>query len=288
MNGPQSGSSSDKTPQQAYNREDDVRFVDLWIVLVKRKLVIALILVLSISLGGGVIFLLPEKYKYITALEIGKNMTNGEVQVIEKPETLLVKVGETYIPKVQHQFANETGSGKYYAIKALSPTGSQVILLESKGKSDEEEIYAKLHEEILSLVIEDHAILLNKFRSALEKKRSELLNKIDSSGINLLQKQLTDIRKSINENKVDNLELKVKEKMYQNRVVQDQIDLIDLELVNLKETKALDKTMRSIKPIDIPKIMIAVLSVVLGLMAGIFGALFVEFVSKVKKEMSEI
>lgn len=300
MNGTQSEKSSDVSPQLEFSREDEVRLIDLWMILIKRKLVVVLTFIISLALGGAIVFILPEKYEYITALEIGKNVTNSEMQLIENPATLLVKIREAYIPKVQYQFMSENNNRKLYAIKAVAPPDSQVILLKSKGKYEEEDIYSALHEKVNSLVIHDHNILLNKFRSALNMKRKELINKIDSSGINLLQKQLHDIQIKISKNnsnrsgekfltthtnKIDNLELRVREKIHQNSIVQDAIDSIDMQLINLKETQVLDKTMRSFKPINSSKIMIIVLSIVIGLMVGVIAAFFVEFIGNVKKEM---
>lgn len=62
----------------------------------------------------------------------------------------------------------------------------------------------------------------------------------------------------------------------------------NLLLSNLHETRALNAPMRSLEPVRSKKPMLIGLSLVLGLVLGVFGAFFVEFVGKVRGRMNSV
>ncbi|MCF6235370.1 MAG: Wzz/FepE/Etk N-terminal domain-containing protein [Gammaproteobacteria bacterium] len=63
------------------------------------------------------------------------------------------------------------------------------------------------------------------------------------------------------------------------------IEEIDVRLSNARETKAIVPPMQSLKPIGSSKKLIVFLSLVLGVLVGIFLAFFIEFVTNVRSQM---
>ncbi len=63
------------------------------------------------------------------------------------------------------------------------------------------------------------------------------------------------------------------------------IEEIDVRLANARETKAIVPPMQSIKPVGTSKKLVIILSAILGVLAGIFLAFFVEFVFNVRSQL---
>lgn len=167
-------------PPAPYYYEDEISLIDLWLVLVKRKnLVFAILAVFAIA-GLTMALVVPKKYNYTTSIEIGSRIIKDDVQPIEKPETVLAKIQESYIPLVQHQYRkqNPDHAGNY-SINARIPKGSQIIVLESKGSEQIGDIFKNLQQNVVNEVKQDHRRILEVIRKELEIKRNEAVNKLE-------------------------------------------------------------------------------------------------------------
>jgi capsular polysaccharide biosynthesis protein len=196
-----------------YYYEDEISLIDLWLVLVRRKKLLIATFLAIVVMGLVAAFVMPKKYSYSTSIEIGSRVIEDRVQPIESPQTLLAKISESYIPFVQLQYRNENSGDNIYKISARVPKDSQIIVLESKGSEEDENVYKDLQQRVINQVQSDHKRILEVIRKELEISRNDAINKLEelkdvgrlmesrekrlSSITELLKAQIEDAKKDL-------------------------------------------------------------------------------------------
>ena len=187
-----------QTEQQWYE-EDTINLVDLWLELTNRRAIIFSSVALTLIAGLLVAFLLPQKYTYSTTIEIGSTQvpsSAGEtLNLIDKPETVLAKITESYIPLAQQQFRSAHHNDKdFYKIDARIPKSSELIVLEAKGKEHDATTYLELLQTVTTNILNDHQRVMNIYRGRLDNElalaKIELDEISDPSTLATKQKQL--------------------------------------------------------------------------------------------------
>ena len=122
---------------------------------------------------------------------------------------------------------------------------------------------------------EAKAMTLLMLDSQIQRQRNRLAQ-LDER----LQIKLIDSRDRLKKSVADNRRAQVNQ--------QDTISKLEIELANLRETRALFPPMRSPKPSGPGKTLIVLLSLVLGLILGLFAAFFAEFLSKARIQAQSV
>ena len=270
-----------------FDNADEIRLVDIWLVLVRRKFVIAALVLTSIAFGLVYALSTPRSYAYTTIVEIG---TNGQNELIEPLETARAKVVDGYIAQVlQAYFTNQPNNAARYEVKVEVPKNSQVLVLRSGGTLESESVYAALHGEIVSRLRFDHLRVQNALREDLKirlETRERNLAELRQHA-KLFEAQLKRLE--------DKRELPARELSYltslrlaDNQRVQSEmllsIDNARMQLANVHETNAVVASMRSLDPVGPGRKTMVMLSGIVGLFLGIITALFVEFAAKTRHE----
>lgn len=270
-----------------FDKADEVRLVDVWLVLVRRKFVIAALVLVSIAFGLVYALFTPHSYAYTTIIEIG---TNGRGELLEPLDTVRAKVVDGYIAQVlQLHLKNGSNGEARYGIKAEVPKNSQVLILRSTGTAENEPVYAALHSAVVDRLKSDHLRVQNPLRKDLETRletRERDLAELRE------QAKLFDAQLKRLEGK---RELPARELSYltslrladTQRAQSDALFLIDnfhQQLANMRETSAVVSLMRSVDPVGLGKKTTVMLSALIGLFVGIIAALFVDFVAKTREE----
>lgn len=328
--------------------EDEINLVDLWLVLMKRRTLIAVLAMLCLLAGIMFALLMPSKYHYSTSIEIGTRLDGTNVAVIESPETLLAKIQESYIPLARQQYLAKHGElGGVPRIEARIPKGSQIIVLSSKGSESDSAAHKMVQQAVVVMVKKDHGrivdvmrketeILQNKATAKLEELKDEATliqarEKRLGDISTLLAGQAKDVRgdlaraqadraKAVRQTKdeaqaltlmmLDNsmqqyrqrlaeIDERSKIKVVDSRDAlakqladnqraqvnqQDTIAKLKIQLANLRETRALMPPMRSPEATGPGSAVIVLLSLLLGLILGIVGASFAEFLAKARRQ----
>jgi len=227
----------------SYPPEDHISLVDIWLMLLKYRLVLIGISVTCVLVGFLYAELVPRSYQYSTSIEIAAHIGVNELGYrelipIESPETVLAKVKGSYIPLVRQNYLKKHSELKSVVnIDARIPRNSQIVVLSSNGAESEGDIHRILQQSVVNLLKEDHSRI-----------------------IDVLRKELGDL--------------------------QDQVKTkLGNPLVSLSETHALLPPMRSLEPKGLGKASIIPLSLVLGLMLGVFAAFVAEFFSRVRNQL---
>lgn len=272
---------------------DEIRLADVWLVLVRRRLVIAALVLVSVAFGIVHAFLTTSLYDYTTIIEVGtryadgRNEFGGRAELIEPIETARAKVAGGYIAQVLQAHIKNSNDAASYEIKAEVPKNSQVIILKSRGTAESEPIYVALHGAIVERLRLDHLRVQNALRKDLETR------------LETQQRSLTELREQARlfDAQLKRLEgkreLPVRELSYltslrlaDNRRAQSEmirlIDNVREQLTNMRETSAVVPPMRSLNPVGLGKETTITLSALVGLFLGVIVALFVDFASRAR------
>lgn len=155
--------------------EDEISLVDLWLILLRHRRLIAAIVVAALLLGLAVAVLKTDRYSYTTTIQIARV---GD-QLLEQPDTLLAKLNESYIPYVlQQRLQQEPGAMAIHA-SAEIPKNSNLILIRSEGPAADADLHLKVHGQILDRLAQDQDPAIDVVKLSMENDLNRLRNQLD-------------------------------------------------------------------------------------------------------------
>lgn len=324
---------------------DEISLVDLWLVLLRHKRLIATVVGSVLVIGLVVAMLAPRHYIYTTTIQIAR----GGDGLLEQPDTLLAKLNESYIPYVSQQRIKAESDVKKIKVVAEIPKNSNIILMRSEGDLGDQEFHFKVHAQILERLAQDHDPEIDVIKLAMENELSRTRNQLDKlkddalslqahgkrldEQESLLKDQLKDMQKLIDSSesnrskaikevegeakamtlllidtetkKYMDREAEIKERLLvgmsaerdklKNALadnlrgqmeLQEKLREAQAKIVNIRYTRSIVPTLRSLEPRGSGKLVVAALSVILGLMLGIFAAFLAEFRLKVREKLN--
>lgn len=330
--------------------DDEINLVDLWRVLAKRKVILIGVFAICLALSIVLAIVKSDSYLITTTLELGSTTEGGKRVLIDKPETILAKIQDGFIPAVLSSYAQTADDADKYKLTARVPKGSDVVVIEGKVKQGDEDTVKSFEEKVIAMVQEDHERILEVVRSnikaELEKEQRQLEELKDSQTVikgdlertkvlsGLLDKQLADVqsllddatktrkkaRSSVSDathamtllmldNEIDQNRKRLSE-LQERRFVkipdqqetltkelsdnqrsqqnsQSNIEQVQIQLKNIRETRAVIPPTRSLEPVGLTKPLLVILGGLLGVILGIFAAFFSEFLAKAKEQIKE-
>lgn len=334
-----------------YYQDDEINLVDLWLVLVRRRVVFATVAILCVVAGLLYALVVPRDYQFSTSIEIGSRLDGSDVSLVEPPETLLAKVNESYIPLARQRYLlAHPDIEDVPKIDARIPKGSQIIVLNSKGPESESAIHETLQQAVVDMVKKDHGRIIDVMRKESEIRQQRATAKLEelkdeasllqarekrlSDTTTLLAKQASEARADLqraqsnrqratgaakdaaqamtllmldseiqsHRQRLAKLDERLQIEMADNqdeltkaladnrRAQADQqnnIAKLNIQLANLRETRALLPPMRSTEPAGPGRSVIVLLALLLGLMLGVFAAFVVEFLAKAREQSTQ-
>jgi hypothetical protein len=164
-------------------RNDTIDLVDILIKILKRKHVILWTILLTTLAGLVFVLLRPPTYSYVTAIEIGSQMTANATPVFfENVQTVKSKLNNAYIPQVLQAYAKTHPDDKIalnYKVNVNVPKKSQLIVLSAKGKQDQSVALLEIEQAIIDVLAKDHGRILSVIRSSITKRRAEAQAELD-------------------------------------------------------------------------------------------------------------
>jgi uncharacterized membrane protein len=245
--------------EAGYSSDNEISLVDLAMVLVRRKRMLALITTFIIALGLVVALLAPKSYTFSTSIEIGSQIINGAIKPFESPETLLAKIQYAFIPQTlneQQQTIPEDETK--YKITARIPKNSVIIVLEIKGTEDKADLLKSLLQSITQQAIFDHSRIYDTVRKNIASRLKQTTTELE-------------ILKKTSDNETDVV------------TQQNLIEVYSSQLANLRETREILPAMKSIEPTGTSKKLIVIVAAFAGVFLGVFSAFFAEFIAKVRE-----
>ena len=177
--------------------DDEIDLVQLFQILLKRKYLIFCFFVFCLFGGGVYAFLHKPTYEYSTNLQIGSTLVGNEasfkVVKIEPSAVATAKLENVFIPAAIQKLSIKSADRLYSAsVKALKSGG--LIQIISKGGSEDEQVYDKLHTLIITPLIANHHDLVDvtvkQYRLLVEKAKLDLNEMQNPSLLKLQEKEL--------------------------------------------------------------------------------------------------
>lgn len=162
--------------------DDEISLVDLWLVLARRKRLIAVVLLISVLAGLAYAFSKPAVYKYYTTMEIGSKVQDGKFVVVEDPAQLAARVETSYIPLALADIGGKDTSvdDKMYRLEVAKPKAGAIIEISGSGPLSEQAQYFKLLNAVVESIETDHEALLKILREEALTDRNKLLSAQDA------------------------------------------------------------------------------------------------------------
>ena len=128
-----------------------------------------------LACGLAAAWALPEKYSYVTTIEIGQRSEDGKTVPIESTETTLAKLQDSYLPAAQRRYLQNHRDDGVFEVIARVPKNSQLVALGSTSPEASSAPYRQIQEQAARDLLADHARVFDSQRMEikLQKQRTE-------------------------------------------------------------------------------------------------------------------
>lgn len=250
------------TSEQRHQYDDEISLVDLAAILVRRRRTLYLVLggVILIALAYA-LFLVGEVKEYTTLVQLGEQAEEGRRDPLEPATTVVATIENRWYPEQQALYIELNNSKMPFQVSAEAPRNTSLIKLTSRSSPANSEHVVSVHEKLVSQVIERQTQLLERKKQALEQRLKYINDYLQGlSGQEAMGEAAA-------------------------QAVQERIE-VSAQLESLQPAEVLVVARESLENKGTSKRLIMVLAVFLGLMLGIVATFTVEFISKVRQQVS--
>lgn len=148
-------------------QDDEISLVDIWRTLVRHKKVIFLVWGL-VSLGGVIAaVLIPDKYAYITRIEMGHlGDEKGNTRLVETADEARIRLVADIIPVTRVKYLSEGKDVPGLDVKIPEKSPS-LLLLESRGLAQSGSGHLAFHEAVAEALGQGHQSVSGEAQEAL-------------------------------------------------------------------------------------------------------------------------
>ena len=248
-------------PSQGPSRpqyDDEINLVDLARTFLRRRRVFYIVFVV-VSLGGVAYALFaPEKHEYVTLVKLAEK-ANGDF--IEEPGTVIAELDSLWVPDLQATYHAENSRNLPFKLTASNPKDTGLVRIVSEASPPLTELIEKTHRKLIERLSSEQEQALSRLRKSLEKQIASL-----DSTIKMLEE---------GENTGDAIASAVEKQL-----------ALESDLQSLSPFEALVVSRQSGENAGTSRSLIVVLSIMLGLMAGVFIAFLAEFIGLVRNQLA--
>ncbi|ABM63129.1 Wzz/FepE/Etk N-terminal domain-containing protein [Halorhodospira halophila] len=162
-------------------RDDEISLIDLWLVLMRRKWVIAGVFLVCVVGGAAYAYLDEPGQRYVSALEIGTYPTGSDdVATLEDRAEVATRLRESLVPLVRYELAQEHGRsfpGVEVSVPEEDAPGG-FVFLQSTAPEDRADVVSSIHQNLIQQIIDRHNDRLEvrqaRFEARLESMDADL------------------------------------------------------------------------------------------------------------------
>ena len=247
--------------EASYSTNNEISLVDLAIILVRRKKMIAVIIIIAIAFGVTSALLKPRTYTINTTVEIGSQFHAGTTTNLESPETLLAKLNYGYVPQILNSYrASNPSDTSIYEIIVDVPTGSEIVILKMEGTEKKNELMKTLLLNTTEMIIQDHFKIYERIK----------------------QNFITSIAQANSEITSINSEKNASEEKIQ--LLKNRIESYNSQLANLQNSRVIAPPTSSLEPTGGSRKPVVIVTAFAGVFLAIFAAFFAEFIATVREK----
>jgi len=145
--------------------DDEISLFDLWAVLVRRRWLIAGVVLVVLAMGIGYAFLSARTYRYSATITLGKVLENGDVQPVASAESTVAQIKQVYLPASIRQVVGDPQQAAFLPkISVSSPEGSDLVLLEEETTAGHADALKKVVTSVAKLVADDQSDVIDAAR----------------------------------------------------------------------------------------------------------------------------
>src|SRR5680860_244758 len=239
---------------------DEISLVDLAAVFIRRRRVFYAVFLLCTLGGLAYALLTPEKFDYVSLVQIAQKDSET---LIQTPETVIATLEARWLPEQQMLYYAENESKLPFNV-SFQNTKDTALIRFSTGATVKQK----------QQVEEVHAALIEKL-----SQYQENLIRIEEARINAQINSLSTVIDSMAGKAIDG------DGTALSGAIQKKSEL-ESTLQNLGNLEVIVSARQSIEKTGPKRSLIVALAVVLGLMLGIFAAFMAEFCASVKKQLA--
>ncbi|SCZ67410.1 Wzz/FepE/Etk N-terminal domain-containing protein [Thiohalomonas denitrificans] len=173
-------SAPESLPEFQRYADNENGLVDLWLILVRRRLLIAAVALFFGGLGVAFALVKSQEYSYSTTIEIGNRLVKDDVRPVEPPEAVQAKIETSHLPMILQQYRQVDPDANTYEFTARIPRSSRIVVLEAKGPLEKKETYLALLSSVVQKVQEDHQRIKNEAEKEMEIRRERIASTLAS------------------------------------------------------------------------------------------------------------
>lgn len=239
--------------------DDEISLVDLAAVLVRRRRYFYTVFVLIFGFGLAWALLAPSQYQYVSLFQTAQLSSS---EYLEPPATTIAVIKSQWLPDAKANYHEKHGSLLGVNVTLTNPEGTGLIRFESEATSDAKNAVASLHQLLVDNVQES-------LQAKIKQKKTSLKQNLEATHRVIEQLMTSD-------NGGNAL-----------AAAYDRQISLQGKLDSLTGTSNLTIARESSEPTGPKRVLIAALSILLALMAGVFSVFMAEFFGRVRRAVTE-
>jgi uncharacterized protein involved in exopolysaccharide biosynthesis len=240
---------------------DEISLVDLAATFIRRRRVFYVVFLLCTLGGLAYALLTPEKFDYVSLLQLAEKDSKT---LIQTPETVIATLEARWLPEQQVLHYAENESKLPFDVSFQNTEDTALIRFTTGTTAKQKQLVEKVHAALIAKLNQHQENLIRVEEASMTAQIKSLSTVVDS-----MAGKATDGDGSA-------LSAAIQRK-----------SALENALQSLGNLEVIVSARQSIEKTGPKRSLIVALAIVLGLMLGIFVAFMVEFGSSVKKQLAE-
>lgn len=171
------------TPERRYEHDDEISLVDLAVILVRRWKAMAVIFFVVVGIAVAAAFLLPKSYQYTSLYSVAEfTNQNGQRVGVESPASAVAKVQNLYLGQATRKLLKKHELESLpFEVDASNPSNTLLLQLDSEASEDNQPLVSEIHQQIIDLLQQDQAQLVERRRNSLERQLASAKQALESA-----------------------------------------------------------------------------------------------------------
>lgn len=244
--------------RREYN--DEISLVDLAATFVRRRRVFYVTFLIVTLMALVYALMTPAKYEYVSLLQLAED---GDGEYLEEPGAVVATLENRWIPEETATFAQRNERRLPFKVQVSNPKDTGLIKLSTETTEQRAALVKEMHTSLINSVIERQQQLIERSRKVLESRIASQGKVVESlQALGSSENSATALASAI----------------------QKQAEL-ESDMESLKPAQSLVTSRQSTDGKGPSKSLIVVLGVLLGVMGGVFLAFFSEFIVLVRDSL---
>jgi capsular polysaccharide biosynthesis protein len=262
-----------------YYPEDEISLVDLWNVLMRRKLLILALTILCVMAATLYSLVTTPIYESQAVVLVGKTPATGP---LENPDELIQRLRQAYRVGDDTEGAREMPYVE--AISLNKREADHVVTITARAETPQQA--SQFLQTVIDKLMEEHRVHFEQAAALIKSHLLSLTSQTEAfqSQIALIQAEMDQVRE-VNPVQASVLAVESGKLMAQLPALEQRRNQLQLDLLDSRSyaSQLLRSPTVAAKPVQPrPKLNIAI-ALVLGVMLGVFGAFFAEFLHAARK-----